>query len=55
MSITIWAFVACALSLADIPIFASLCSKDEVIATGFEHGKPGIGIILLVSALLTAF
>jgi NADH-quinone oxidoreductase subunit L len=55
MPITFWTFVAGALSLAGIPIFASFWSKDEIIGAAFEHGKPGIGIILVVSAALTAF
>ena len=55
MPITFWTFVIGALSLAGIPIFASFWSKDEIIGATFGNGRPGVGAVLIVSAVLTAF
>ncbi len=55
MPITFWTFVIGGLSLAGIPIFASFWSKDEIIGAAFGNGRVGIGVVLIVSAVLTAF
>jgi NADH-quinone oxidoreductase subunit L len=49
-------YVAGTLALAGIFPFAGFWSKDEILGAAFEDGRYlGIGIILLITAVLTAF
>ena len=65
MPITYWSFVAAALAISGIPLFAGFFSKDEILARTFAAGATdlnGFGrvyevlwYLAVVAALLTAF
>ncbi|MBI4054593.1 MAG: NADH-quinone oxidoreductase subunit L [Elusimicrobia bacterium] len=55
MPITFLAFLAGSLALAGIPPFSGFFSKDAILLATFESGVPGLDILALCTAALTAF
>ncbi len=55
MPTTFWTYVAGTLALAGIFPFAGFWSKDEIIGHAWGHGYAVVAIILIVTAVLTAF
>lgn len=55
MPITFLTYMAGALALSGIIPFAGFWSKDEIIAHAWGHGRPGVAILLIITAALTAF
>jgi NADH-quinone oxidoreductase subunit L len=55
MPTTFWTYIAGTLALAGIFPFAGFWSKDEILGFAWSHDYPGIAILLVVSATLTAF
>jgi NADH-quinone oxidoreductase subunit L len=48
-------YMAGTLAIAGIFPFAGFWSKDEILAEAFTHGHIGVGILLIITAVLTAF
>jgi NADH-quinone oxidoreductase subunit L len=48
-------FLVGTLSLAGVPLFAGFFSKEQILATVWEHGFTGPFAMLLIAAFLTAF
>ena len=51
---TFWVYMAGAMALAGIPIFAGFFSKDEILADAFLESQP-VYWLLTIAAFLTAF
>jgi len=54
MPVTFWVYLAGALALSGIAPLAGFFSKDEILAAAW-HGQPALFVVLVLSALLTAF
>ncbi|MFM8998533.1 MAG: NADH-quinone oxidoreductase subunit L [Actinomycetota bacterium] len=54
LPVTSSVMVVGALALAGLPPFAGFFSKDQVIAAAFEAGQPGVWVLGLVGAFLSA-
>ena len=52
---TFWTFVIGTLAIAGIPLFAGFYSKDMILASTWEAGRPVLFLVGLTVALLTAF
>jgi NADH-quinone oxidoreductase subunit L len=52
---TFWAYMAGTLALTGIFPFAGFWSKDEIIAHAWGHGHPVLAVVLIITAMLTAF
>jgi NADH-quinone oxidoreductase subunit L len=55
LPITFLTFLAATLALCGIPPFAGFMSKDGIIWKAFAHGHPGVWVLLVAGAGLTAF
>ena len=55
MPITFITYIAGTLALSGIFPFAGFWSKDEIVGHAWGHGFRGIAILLIVTAMLTAF
>jgi len=55
MPTTYWTFAVACLAIAGIFPLSGFFSKDEIIWQAFANGKPAVGIIAMIAALLTAF
>jgi NADH-quinone oxidoreductase subunit L len=55
MPITFWTFLIGSLALAGVPPLAGFWSKDELLVVANEGGHDVLFIVLLLTALLTAF
>jgi len=55
MPITFWTSFAAWLAISGIPPFAGFFSKDQILATAYDHGFVAIWVIGVVTAALTAF
>jgi NADH-quinone oxidoreductase subunit L len=54
MPVTAWTWVLGAAAMAGIPPLSGFFAKDQVVAAASEAGRPGLWIVALVAALLTA-
>ncbi|MDQ6630189.1 MAG: NADH-quinone oxidoreductase subunit L [Verrucomicrobiota bacterium] len=54
MPITFWTFLIGTLALAGVPPLSGFYSKDEILATAYQHNLP-LFIIAIFVAILTAF
>ncbi len=55
MPITFWTFLIGSLALAGVPPLAGFWSKDELLVVANEGGHDFLFVVLLLTALLTAF
>ena len=55
MPITFWTFLIGSLALAGVPPLAGFWSKDELLVVANEGGHDVLFVVLLLTALLTAF
>ncbi|KKM08764.1 hypothetical protein SY88_21860 [Clostridiales bacterium PH28_bin88] len=55
MPVTAFTFLIGSLALAGIPPFSGFWSKDEIVLSAFDAGYPGLGVLALVAAFMTAF
>ncbi|HJU57472.1 MAG TPA: NADH-quinone oxidoreductase subunit L [Actinomycetota bacterium] len=55
LPVTFWTFLIGSLALAGVPPLAGFWSKDELLVVADHEGHPVLFIVLLVTALLTAF
>ncbi len=55
MPVTAWTFVIATLAISGIPPFAGFFSKDEILWETFHRGHTILGVLGVLTALLTSF
>jgi NADH-quinone oxidoreductase subunit L len=55
MPLTFWTFVAGTLAIAGFPFLSGFFSKDEILASVFDHGNYGLFAVGMLAAAMTAF
>ena len=55
MPVTFWTYMAGTMALAGIFPFAGFWSKDEIVGYAWSHGYAALSVLLIVTAMLTAF
>ena len=55
LPVTFWTFLIGSLALAGVPPLAGFWSKDELLVVADHEGHPVLFVVLLLTALLTAF
>jgi len=55
MPITFWTFVVGTLAIAGFPFMSGFFSKDEILASVFDHGNYGLFVVGIIAAAMTAF